>query len=62
LWSEWDGFFGVDLKSAWLCAKHALPHVLAAGRGAIVNVSSILAAVTLEGFLRMPPPRPGWSG
>ena len=48
--AEWDAFFATDLKSAWLCAKHALPHMLQAGGGAIVNVSSIHAAVTLEGF------------
>src|SRR5689334_16089995 len=36
--AEWDAFFAVDLKSAWLCAKHALPHMLAAGGGAIVAV------------------------
>jgi NAD(P)-dependent dehydrogenase (short-subunit alcohol dehydrogenase family) len=48
--ADWDAFFGVDLKAAWLCAKHVLPHMLAAGRGAIVNVASIHAAVTLEGF------------
>src|SRR3954469_9903712 len=47
---EWDAFFAIDLKAAWLCAKHVLPHMLAAGSGAIVNVSSIHAAVTLEGF------------
>src|SRR5688500_7654882 len=29
--AEWDRFFGVDLKAAWLGAKHALPHMLAAG-------------------------------
>jgi NAD(P)-dependent dehydrogenase (short-subunit alcohol dehydrogenase family) len=46
----WDDFFATDLKSAWLCAKHALPHMLAHGGGAIVNVSSIHAAATLEGF------------
>jgi NAD(P)-dependent dehydrogenase (short-subunit alcohol dehydrogenase family) len=48
--AEWDAFFGTDLKSAWLCAKHALPHMLPRGGGAIVNVSSIHAAATLEGF------------
>jgi NAD(P)-dependent dehydrogenase (short-subunit alcohol dehydrogenase family) len=48
--SEWDAFFGTDLKSAWLCAKHVLPHMLERGGGAIVNVSSIHASVTLEGF------------
>jgi len=47
---EWDAFFAVDLKAAWLCAKHVLPHMLAAGSGAIVNVSSIHAVVTREAF------------
>ena len=48
--AEWDGFFSIDLKAAWLCAKHVLPHMLDAGGGAIVNVSSIHAVVTREGF------------
>jgi NAD(P)-dependent dehydrogenase (short-subunit alcohol dehydrogenase family) len=48
--AEWERFFGVDLKSSWLTAKHALPHMHAAGRGAIVNVSSIHAIATLDGF------------
>jgi NAD(P)-dependent dehydrogenase (short-subunit alcohol dehydrogenase family) len=48
--AEWDAFFAVDLKAAWLCAKHALPHMLAAGAGAIVTVSSLHAHATLEGF------------
>lgn len=47
---QWDRFFGVDLKAAWLGAKHALPHMKAAGRGSIVNVSSLHGFVTLEGF------------
>src|SRR3954454_24193553 len=34
---EWERFFATDLKSSWLTAKHALPHMHAAGRGAIVN-------------------------
>ena len=46
---QWDAFFAVDLKAAWLCAKHALPHLLETG-GSIVNVSSIHAAVTRESF------------
>jgi NAD(P)-dependent dehydrogenase (short-subunit alcohol dehydrogenase family) len=48
--AEWDAFFAVDLKAAWLTAKHTLPHMLAAGGGAIVNVSSIHASHTLAGF------------
>ena len=47
---EWDRFFGIDLKAAWLAAKHALPHMLEAGRGSIVNVSSLHGFVTLDGF------------
>jgi NAD(P)-dependent dehydrogenase (short-subunit alcohol dehydrogenase family) len=47
---EWDRFFGIDLKSAWLGAKHVLPHMRDAGRGAIVNVSSLHGFATLEGF------------
>ena len=47
---DWDRFFGIDLKSAWLAAKHVLPHMLEAGRGSIVNVSSLHGFVTLEGF------------
>jgi NAD(P)-dependent dehydrogenase (short-subunit alcohol dehydrogenase family) len=30
--AEWDRVFGVDLKSAWLCAKYALPPMQRAGR------------------------------
>lgn len=47
---EWDRFFSVDLKAAWLGAKHVLPGMQAAGRGAIVNISSLHAVATREGF------------
>jgi NAD(P)-dependent dehydrogenase (short-subunit alcohol dehydrogenase family) len=47
---EWDRFFGVDLKAAWLTSKHVIPHMRAAGGGSIVNVSSIHGFATLEGF------------
>ncbi|MGA8355230.1 MAG: SDR family oxidoreductase [Solirubrobacteraceae bacterium] len=47
---EWDRFFGIDLKASWLAAKHVLPHMKRAGRGSIVNVSSLHGFVTLEGF------------
>jgi NAD(P)-dependent dehydrogenase (short-subunit alcohol dehydrogenase family) len=48
--AAWERFFAVDLKAAWLCAKHVLPHMVQAGGGAIVNVSSIHAVVTRPGF------------
>jgi NAD(P)-dependent dehydrogenase (short-subunit alcohol dehydrogenase family) len=60
--AEWDVFFGVDLKSAWLCVKHVLPHMRATGGGAIVNVSSIHAAVTLEGFFPYAAAKAGLAG
>ena len=47
---EWDRFMGVDLKAAWHGAKYVLPHMRRAGRGAIVNVASMHAFVTLDGF------------
>jgi NAD(P)-dependent dehydrogenase (short-subunit alcohol dehydrogenase family) len=47
---DWDRFMGVDLKSAWLGAKYVLPHMRHVGRGAIVNVASMHALATLEGF------------
>ena len=47
---EWDRFFAIDLKAAWLGAKRVLPHMCAAGGGSIVNVSSIHGFATLEGF------------
>jgi NAD(P)-dependent dehydrogenase (short-subunit alcohol dehydrogenase family) len=47
---EWDAFFAIDLKAAWLAAKHVLPHMVKAGRGSIVNVSSLHGFATLDGF------------
>lgn len=47
---QWDDAFAVDLKAAWMTAKHTVPAMRAQGRGAIVNVASIHAVATLEGF------------
>lgn len=47
---EWDSFFAIDLKAAWLASKYVLPGMVRAGRGSIVNVSSLHGFVTLEGF------------
>jgi NAD(P)-dependent dehydrogenase (short-subunit alcohol dehydrogenase family) len=48
--ADWDRVFSVDLKAAWLCAKHALPSLIASGHGAIVNISSIHATLTIPGM------------
>lgn len=47
---DWDEVFSVDLKGAWLCSKHVLPHLIAAGGGAIVNIASIHARLTVKGM------------
>lgn len=47
---EWDEVFALDLKAAWLCAKHALPTMFERGRGVIVNVASVHGHMTTEGM------------
>lgn len=37
---DWDRCLGVDLKGAWLCAKHALPMIIDAGGGSVINIAS----------------------
>lgn len=37
---EWDRCFDVNLKGAWHCCRAALPGMIAAGGGAIVNIAS----------------------
>ena len=48
--AQWDEVFAVDLKGAWLCAKHVLPSMKAARRGSIVNIASIHATLTIGGM------------
>lgn len=52
---EWDDFFGVDLKAAWLCSKAVLPSMLAQRRGSIVNVASLHARLTQKGMFPYAP-------
>jgi NAD(P)-dependent dehydrogenase (short-subunit alcohol dehydrogenase family) len=37
---EWDRVMAINLKGAWLCAKHAIPRIRERGGGAVVNVAS----------------------
>ena len=48
--AQWDDVFGVDLKSAWLCARAVLPGMLAARKGSIVNIASLHADMTYPGM------------
>ena len=40
---SWHHILDTNLTSAFLTCKHALPHMIARGKGAIVNVSSLAA-------------------
>ena len=40
--SEWDFIVALNLKSAFLCSKAVIPHMLSRKRGRIVNLSSIV--------------------
>ena len=50
--SEWDEVMAINLRSAFLCVKAAIPHFEKASRGRVVLTSSITGPVT--GF-------PGWA-
>jgi NAD(P)-dependent dehydrogenase (short-subunit alcohol dehydrogenase family) len=44
---DWDRVFAVNVKGVFLGTKFALPHMLAAGRGSIVNTSSVAGIIGL---------------
>ena len=37
----WDAMIDINLKGAWIVARHVIPHMISAKRGVIVNNSSI---------------------
>ena len=45
---DWDMVVNSNLKAVYLCAKYALPPMLAQGSGQIINVLSIAAKVAFE--------------
>ena len=49
--ADWRRIIDVNLTGAWLCMKYELPLMLKQGRGAIVNMASILGKV---GFATAP--------
>jgi NAD(P)-dependent dehydrogenase (short-subunit alcohol dehydrogenase family) len=59
--ADWDSVFAVDLKAAWMLARAALP-TLIERRGAIVNISSIQARLTLRGFFPYAAAKAGLEG
>ncbi|MGW4565439.1 SDR family NAD(P)-dependent oxidoreductase [Streptomyces sp. NPDC004561] len=47
---EWDRLVDTNLKSMFLCSKHALREMIPASRGAIVNVCSVSGLVAWPGI------------
>jgi NAD(P)-dependent dehydrogenase (short-subunit alcohol dehydrogenase family) len=45
---NWNRVLAVNLTGAFLCAKHAIPRMLADGGGVIVNVSALAALVGVK--------------
>jgi NAD(P)-dependent dehydrogenase (short-subunit alcohol dehydrogenase family) len=39
--AEWDGMIDINLKGAWIVARHVIPHMIARHSGVIVNNSSV---------------------
>jgi NAD(P)-dependent dehydrogenase (short-subunit alcohol dehydrogenase family) len=46
---EWDQVMAVNVRSIFLTAKHALPHLRAAGGGSILNVASVSSFIAQQG-------------
>jgi len=47
--AEWDSAIAMNLRSAWLCSKYAIPQMVAQGGGVIINIASVHATATMYG-------------
>lgn len=45
---DWDSVINTNLKGAFLCSKHCIPHMLESGEGVVVNMSSVQAFVAQQ--------------
>src|SRR2546423_11214115 len=41
--ATWDRVMDINLKSAFLCSKYTIPHMVKQGKGSIINVASFVA-------------------
>lgn len=41
--TTWDRILDINLKSAFLCSKYTVPHMVRQGKGSIINVASFVA-------------------
>lgn len=47
---NWEQVLSVNLTGTWLCMKHEIPHMLKAGKGAIVNCASVAGLIGFPGL------------
>jgi NAD(P)-dependent dehydrogenase (short-subunit alcohol dehydrogenase family) len=45
----WDRILGVNLKGTFLMSKYAMPHIRAAGGGAVINMASVQGLQSMPG-------------
>ena len=43
--AEWERTLAINLTGAFLCAKHAIPHMVAGGGGRIINITSVAGKI-----------------
>jgi NAD(P)-dependent dehydrogenase (short-subunit alcohol dehydrogenase family) len=43
--ADWERTLAVNLTGAFLCSKHAVPHLLAQGSGRIINIASVAGLI-----------------
>lgn len=48
--AEWDRVQDVNVKGVFFGTKHAIPHLRAAGKGSIINLSSIAGLIGIGGI------------
>lgn len=48
--AEWDKVQAVNVKGVFFGTKHAIPHLRAAGQGAVINLSSIAGLIGVGGI------------
>jgi NAD(P)-dependent dehydrogenase (short-subunit alcohol dehydrogenase family) len=43
---EWDYLMNINVKGVFFCTKHAIPQMIEAGKGSIINLSSIYGIIS----------------
>jgi NAD(P)-dependent dehydrogenase (short-subunit alcohol dehydrogenase family) len=46
---QWDRVIKVNLRSVYVCSRAAIPRMISAGSGSIINIASIAASVSVGG-------------